>query len=105
MNPRPVLHVPEEPTTRADDWLAQVHAGRSIDDVLTGANGPISWFWSRWRSLATTGFSEEDLAQVVLGYRREIWLWLVGERVWAQCCSGLIGRVNRRLDERAVSGV
>jgi hypothetical protein len=33
----------------------------------------------------------------VLGYQREIWLWLAGERTWAQCCSGLIGRINRRL--------
>jgi hypothetical protein len=41
--------------------------------------------------------SEEGLERVVLDYRREIWLWLAGERTWAQCCSGLIGRINRRL--------
>ena len=26
-----------------------------------------------------------------------VWLWLAGERTWAQCCSGLIGRINRRV--------
>ena len=34
---------------------------------------------------------------IVADYRREIWLWLAGERTWAQCCSGLIGRITRRL--------
>jgi hypothetical protein len=41
--------------------------------------------------------SEETLGLIVLGYRREIWLWLAGERTWAQCCSGLVGRINRQL--------
>ena len=38
---------------------------------------------------------------VLLGsYRRELWLWLMGERTWVQCCSGLIGRIERRLPAR-----
>ncbi len=41
--------------------------------------------------------SEDELRRIVVGYRREIWLWLAGERTWAQCCSGLIGRISRRL--------
>jgi hypothetical protein len=41
--------------------------------------------------------SEDELARIVVDYRREIWLWLAGERTWSQCCSGLIGRVGRRL--------
>jgi hypothetical protein len=48
--------------------------------------------------------SEDDLARIVVEYRREIWLWLAGERTWAQCCSGLIGRIDRRLAASALSG-
>jgi len=94
----PVLHVPDEPTVLAERWLAAVLDGRDLDSVLGDANdGVTAWFWSRWRTLKSAGLNEEGLGLIVLGYRREVWLWLAGERTWAQCCSGLIGRVNRRL--------
>ena len=92
----PVLHVPDEPTARAEGWLAAVLDGRDLEDVLTDKDGVVSWLWARWRILASTGLSEDAFRLLVLGYRREIWLWLAGERTWAQCCSGLIGRVSRR---------
>ena len=94
----PVLHVPDEPTARAEGWLAAVLDGRDLESVLDDEkDGVTAWFWSRWRSLASAGLNEEGLGLIVLGYRRELWLWLAGERTWAQCCSGLIGRINRRL--------
>jgi hypothetical protein len=100
----PVLHVPDEPTALAADWLAAVVDGRDLDSVLTdGGDGVIAWLWQRWRSLAVTGLSEAAFAEIVLGYRREVWLWLAGERTWAQCCSGLIGRINRRVGDGADS--
>lgn len=40
------------------------------------------------------GWSE--LAGACAGYRRELWLWLAGERSWQQCASGLAGRIARR---------
>jgi hypothetical protein len=93
----PVLHVPDEPTSRAEGWLAAVLDGRELTAVLTAdGDGVTAWLWSRWLALAATGLSEEDLGVIVLGYRREVWLWLAGERTWVQCCSGLIGRINRR---------
>jgi hypothetical protein len=93
----PVLHVPDEPTSRAEEWLAAVRDGRQLAAVLTeDGDGVTAWLWSRWRALAATGLHEEDLGMIVLGYRREVWLWLAGERTWMQCCSGLIGRINRR---------
>lgn len=101
---RPVLHVPDEPTKWAERWLDSVHDGLPLDDVLTGADGFTAWLWSRWRSLGAAGFSEADLAQVVAGYGREVWLWLAGDRTWAQCCSGLIGRIDRRLALRDGAG-
>jgi hypothetical protein len=94
----PVLHVPDEPTVLAERWLAAVLDGQDLGSVLSEEkDGVIAWLWSRWRTLASAGLSEDGLGEIVSGYRREIWLWLAGERTWAQCCSGLIGRVNRRL--------
>jgi hypothetical protein len=94
----PDLHLPDEPVARAGAWTeAVVCEGRDLAEVLTAPEGFVPWLWSRWRTLVSAGMSEDDLARVVLDYRREIWLWLAGERTWTQCCSGLIGRIGRRL--------
>lgn len=94
----PVLHVPDEPTVLAEGWLGAVLEGRELADVVGDEkDGVTAWFWSRWRTLASAGLNERDVGLIVLGYRREVWLWLAGERTWAQCCSGLIGRINRRV--------
>jgi hypothetical protein len=94
----PDLHLPDEPVARAEAWTdAVIVQGRDLEEVLTAADGLVPWLWSRWRTLASAGMSEDELARVVVDYRREVWLWLAGERTWAQCCSGLIGRVGRRL--------
>ncbi len=93
----PVLHVPDEPTVWAERWLAAVVDGRELEAVLTDADGLVAWLWTRWRYLASVGLDEDELRAIVLGYRREVWLWLAGERMWAQCCAGLIGRITRRI--------
>jgi hypothetical protein len=93
----PTLHVPDEPTARADAWLARVVDGDDLATVLQADDGLVPWLWARWSTLGQVGVTKEDLGGVVVGYRREIWLWLAGERIWTQCCSGLIGRVNRRI--------
>lgn len=93
----PALHMPDEPVRQAERWLQSVLDGGSFDSVLTDQDGLTAWLWSRWRSLSTAGLDEEALGRIVLDYRRELWLWLVGERTWTQCCSGLIGRITRRL--------
>ena len=38
-------------------------------------------------------------------YQRELRLWLEGDRTWAQCCSGLIGRITRRAPGSGPAGV
>jgi hypothetical protein len=93
----PSLHVPEEPAALRAHWWNDVAGGRDWDDVLFGETGPGAWLWSRWRAVRVAGLEEKDFLQLVGGYRRELWLWLVGERTWVQCCAGLIGRVDRRL--------
>jgi hypothetical protein len=98
------LHMPDEPIVRAEHWLRAVHEGEDFDTVLTGADGVSTWLWSRWRSLAAAGIDQDAFSAIVVDYRRELWLWLAGERTWAQCCSGLIGRLARRTSEDAASG-
>ncbi len=93
----PRLHVPEEPVERKVGWLHTVLDGRELNEVLVAEDGIVPWLWSRWRVLAVAGMSEEGFGPIVLAYRRELWLWLAGERTWGQCCSGLIGRIDRRL--------
>lgn len=93
----PDLHLPDEPVTRGGSWAdAVIRQGHDLESVLTVGDGMVPWLWSRWRTLASAGMSEDDLARLVLDYQREIWLWLSGERTWVQCCSGLIGRISRR---------
>jgi hypothetical protein len=93
----PALHVPDEPVARAATWLAAVQEGAAFDEVLTAPDGLVAWLWSRWSALGRTGMDPEEFGRIVLGYRRELWLWLAGERTWTQACSGLVGRLARRI--------
>jgi len=93
----PALHVPDEPTVRAVAWLDAVLDGQDLLAVLGAEDGFTAWLWARWSSLAAAGLSRQEFEQIVEGYRREIWLWLAGERIWTQCCTGLAGRVSRRI--------
>ncbi len=71
MTVAPVLHVPDEPLVRAEAWTdAVVREGRDLEAVLCAEDGLVPWLWSRWRSLATVGLSEDGLAQVVVDYRQ-----------------------------------
>ncbi len=71
-----------------DDW----RSGFS-DDICIGV-----WLWSRWQPvLEPAGCSREDFVEIVMSTRRELWLWLLGDRRWEQYVTGLAGRVVRRL--------
>jgi hypothetical protein len=91
------LHVPDEPVARAAEWRTALHDGRTVDEVLAGDRGVSAWLWSRWRApLSAAGLDEDALGRIATAYGRELRLWLEGDRTWAQCCSGLIGRLTRR---------
>ncbi len=92
----PRLHVPDEPAERREAWYREVLDGAELDQVVLGPDGLAEWLWPRWRALERAGCDHEQFAAAVGGYRREIWLWLAGERTWAQCCAGLVGRIERR---------
>jgi hypothetical protein len=91
--------MPDEPTARAGTWLAEIADGHDLTTVLRGNEGFVEWLWSRWSALRQAGVTRDEFDGIVLGYRREIWLWLAGERIWSQCCAGLIGRLSRRIGQ------
>lgn len=91
------LELPSEPaelraTLREKALAAQPPEGSHYETCFA------AWTWERWRSaLEPAGFSREQFIEVVAGYRREVWYWLLGDRGWALLLSGLAGRVARRL--------
>lgn len=95
----PALHLPDEPVRRRAAWLCQLAGGRTWDDLIEGDDGPTSWLWERWQVLECCGLDQEAFLAIVVAYRRELRLWVAGERTWRQACSGLIGRIRRRLDQ------
>jgi len=76
--------IEQDPTQGA----AVVDAGAWIADPLWALWGPV---------LEAAGMDRDRFGEVVAGYRRELWLWVMGERTWAQAAGGLLGRVQRRL--------
>jgi hypothetical protein len=89
------LHVPSEPDP--ERWRRRVLQSATLDEVVEKEDGIVDWLWERWRILETVGMDRSRFLGVVTNYRRELWLWLMGERTWEQCCSGLIGRIERRI--------
>jgi hypothetical protein len=95
------LAVPPEPAdlrawTRAmveaapDRWPALVAGGQWIAVPL----------WESWGPrLERAGLDRRAFDEIVTGYERELWLWVMGERTWAHCAVGLAGRVRRRLPD------
>ena len=94
----PRLELPDEPLDlrvglrdallNGQDW----RKGFS-DDICIGL-----WVWGRWQpALEPNGMSREEFVDIVIADKRELWLWLMGERQWIQFLSALAGRVVRRL--------
>ena len=95
----PTLTLPEEPRAlksmvrtlldqAPETGLPLVVAGEWIADPL----------WASWGDrLEERGIVRDRFGEIVAGYGNELRLWVVGERPWEQCISGLVGRVERRL--------
>lgn len=101
----PALLLPEEPRAlkrmartlldqAPETGLPLVVAGDWIADPL----------WEGWGKMLTErGMGREHFGGIVGEYGNELRLWVVGERPWDQCVSGLAGRVTRRLAPVAAS--
>lgn len=92
------LELPDEPGKLREGLRDALLAGQDprdgfSDDICIGV-----WLWREWQpALEPLGLSREDFITLVSAYHRELWLWLIGDRQWAQFVSGLAGRIARRL--------
>ena len=99
----PRIERPDEPVELREGLKAALLAGKDwregfSDDICIGI-----WLWGRWQpALEPAGFSRDDFVETVVAYRRELWLWLIGDRVWEQFIDGLVGRIGRRLGTASV---
>jgi hypothetical protein len=95
----PDLSLPEEPVAlrqRTRSLIEQdPERGAALVDAGSWIAGPL---WGRWGpALERAGMDRDRFQEIVTSYRRELWLWVMGERTWAQSAGGLLGRVQRRL--------
>ncbi|HAM01474.1 MAG TPA: hypothetical protein DCQ30_04510 [Acidimicrobiaceae bacterium] len=94
----PALAVPPEPLELRDAMHKAVVAGEDWDGAFGGGLAVGALLWDGWgKALEAGGLDRGAFDAVVLGYRRELWFWFVGERTWRQAVEGLAGRVLRRL--------
>jgi hypothetical protein len=93
------LERPDEPVDMRVRLRATLLAGPATPADRFGDDACIGlWLWGEWRpTLEPLGMDRETFIDLVVGYRREVWLWLMGERRWEQFVEGLGGRVARRL--------
>ena len=94
----PRLEFPEEPVDIKMALREALLNGQNwrdgfSDDICIGL-----WLWGRWRpALEPDGLSREEFVDAVIANRRELWLWLIGDRQWLQFITALAGRIVRRL--------
>ena len=69
------------------DWESRFGCELGLGEVL----------WSEWGvGLSAAGLTRERFAAVIRDYRRELWFWVLGDRVWPQVVASLAGRMIRR---------
>ncbi len=74
-----------------EEGIRLVNEGYPLTDLL----------WEEWGvELEEAGMGYERFLQITRGYAGEIRLWVMGERPWEHCVSGLAGRVLRRLPNK-----
>ncbi len=98
-DPRGKLVLPDEPTQLRAETRALIEDSPEEGLRLVSAGYPLADFlWKEWGAkLEGIGMDREKLLQITRGYAGEIRLWVMGERPWEHCISGLSGRVLRRL--------
>jgi hypothetical protein len=94
----PRLEVPDEPEELKDRLRSALLAGEDRGDGPVEDRCIAVWLWRCWRpALEPLGTSREEFVETVIASKRELWLWLTGERPWFQYLSGLAGQVVRRM--------
>jgi hypothetical protein len=93
------LPLPAEPLALGAETRALVE--RAPDQgaaLIDGGEWIAGTLWSAWgAALEEAGMRRAQLVRIAIDYRMELWLWVMRERTWAHCASGLRGRVLRRV--------
>jgi len=56
------------------------------------------WLWSAWAAeLEPSGVRRDQLRQEAGRWARELWLWVMGERQWAEVSALIYGGLLRRV--------
>jgi hypothetical protein len=89
---------PDEPLElRASVRALLDDAPDKVLPVLADGGWLTPLLWEEWGAqLEPRGWRSAEFQHVVAGYHNELRLWIMGERPWAHCVSGLAGRVLRR---------
>ena len=98
----PRLELPEEPVDLKRELRDTLLSGADWregfrDDICIGL-----WLWGHWQpALEPQGVTREEFIDSVIAFRRELWLWLMGDRGWIPFVTGLAARVIRRIPTTA----
>ena len=94
----PTLAPLEEPVQLRQSLRAALLDGADWEQRFGPELGLGDALWAQWGpALEQAGMARAQLAEIVAGYRREFWFWLLGDRTWPQVSEGFTGRVLRRL--------
>jgi hypothetical protein len=93
-----VLPPIDEPAARRLELRHTVLNGGDWRRELSAEVGLSALLWKDWgHALGAEGLDRQAFNDIVIGYERELWFWLMGERQWDEVLSGLAGRTSRRL--------
>ena len=99
----PTETLPTEPVELRDALRALVRQRPSSWEAVAGDG---RWIAEPVWAGAASYLPDLDvgvLAAAAVGHRQELWLWMMGERTWEHCVTGLLGRARRRRPASAAS--
>jgi hypothetical protein len=95
----PLLPLPDEPIDLKAHIRTLLEQSPETGLQLLAAGEWIAIpLWDHWQvSLEPRGMDRARFLRIVIDYRNELRLWVMGERPWGHCVGGLAGRVARRV--------
>ena len=95
----PVPAEPKGPKTHTRALLEE--SPEEGSSVVEDATFVSDLLWEEWGTdLEAAGMGYDRFVEISRGYAGELRLWVVGERPWDHCVTGLAGRSLRRLPAR-----
>jgi hypothetical protein len=96
--PEVELEVPPEPGPRREELRRELLGGADWEGRFGADLGVGGVLWEAWGpQLEARGMDGDAFSAVVRGCRRELWLWVLGDRSWRQAAGAVAGRAVRRL--------